>query len=253
MNPLLDRLKVPTLTVLISLILFFLFVKVFGPIPFTINSTVTNKADLFTVDGTGEASGVPSTAEFMVGVTKSGASVTVVQEQVNTATNKIVLELKKLGIGENQIKTSDYTVNPNIDFTSGRQTTTGYTANATISVTLTDSAMANKALDSATANGATTINGVSFVLSDEDKVKLEDDARMEAIKEAKEKAAKISQQAGIRLGKIVNVYVSSPERPVMYEKMSVSNAGGGAPQPDTQLQPGENKVSVSVSLSYETL
>lgn len=253
MNPLVDRLKVPTLTVLISLILFFLFVKLFGPIPFTINSIVTNKADLFTVDGTGEASGVPSTAGFMVGVTKTGTSVTAVQEQVNTATNKIVMELKKLGIGEKEIKTSDYTVNPNMDFTSGRQTTTGYTASTTISVTLSDSALANKALDSATANGATTINGISFVLSDEDKVKLEDKARLEAIKEAKEKAQKISQQAGIRLGKIVNVYVSSPERPVMYDKMSVSNAGGGAPEEETQLQPGENKVSVSVSLSYETL
>jgi hypothetical protein len=253
MNPLLDRLKVPTLIILISLALFFLFVKIFGPIPFTINSIVTNKADLFTVDGSGEASGVPSTAEFMVGVTKTGASVTVVQEQVNTTTNKIVAELKKLGIGKNEIKTSDYSVNPNIDYNSGRQTTTGYTVSTTISVTLSDSALANKALDSATANGATTINGVSFVLSDEDKIKLEDEARMEAIKEAKERAQKISHQAGIRLGKIVNVYVSSPERPMMFDKMSVSNAGGGAPEPETQLQPGENKVSVSVSLSYETL
>jgi len=134
MQPVLDQVKVPVLTVLISLTLFFLFVRIFGPIPFTITSVVTNKVDLFTIEGTGEASGVPSTAEFSVGVSKTGSTVVAVQEQVNLATNKIVEELKKLGINDKEIKTSDYAVTPNIDYTSSRQTTTGYTVNSTINV-----------------------------------------------------------------------------------------------------------------------
>lgn len=253
MPSLLDRLKIPTLTVLISLILFFLFVKLFGPIPFSVNSIVTNKADLFTVEGTGEASGVPNTAQFSVGVMKTGATVTATQDEVNTAANKIVTELKKLGIDQKDIKTSDYSVNPNIDYNSGKQTTTGYTVSAMINVSLKDASKANKALDTATANGATTINGVSFVLSDEDKIKLEDMAREEAIRKAKEQAQKISQQAGIRLGRIVNVYVNPSSGPIIYDKMGL---GGGVPREasvPTQLQPGENKVTITVSLSYETL
>lgn len=254
MNSLLDRLKVPVLTVLISLILFFVFVKVFGPIPFSVNSIVTNKADLFTVEGRGEASGVPNTAQFSVGVTKTAASVTAAQEEVNTASNKIVAELKKLDIDEKDIKTSDYTINPNIDYTAGKQNTTGYTVSATISVSLKEASNANKALDTATASGATTVNGVTFVLSDEDKEKLEDQARKEAIQKAKDQAIKISGQAGIRLGKIVNVYVSPISGPMAYDKMAVSNEMSRTePAVPTQLEPGENKVVIMVSLSYETL
>lgn len=252
MPGLLDRLKVPVLTVLISLILFFAFVKLFGPIPFSVNSITTEKSELFTVDGTGEAVGKPDTAEFTVGVTKTGSTVEDTQTQTNTAVNKVIAALKEQGIDEKDIKTENYNVNPNVDFSSGKQSTTGYTVNTNITVTVQDASKANTALDAATANGANVVNGVSFTLNDDEKKKLEDQARAEAIKKAKEQAVTISQQAGIKLGRVINVTVNPTQPgPIMYDKaLSVGQAAPAAP---TQLQPGENKVTVTVTLSYETL
>lgn len=252
MSSLLSQLKVPVLTVFIALLLFFGFTKLFGPIPFAVNSVTTSKTDLFTVDGTGKATGVPDTAQFSVGVNKQAPTVQQAQDQVNSAVNKISDDLKKLGVAENDIQTTNYSVNPNIDFTSGNQTTTGYTVNATIEVKVKDTNLANKALDAATANGANVVNGVSFGLNDDEQAKLEEQARGEAIKNAKAKAESIARQAGIRLGRIVNVTVNptSEPRPVV-EKMSLAqSADTGAP---TQLQQGSNDVNVTVSLSYETL
>lgn len=252
MPSLFERLKVPVLTVLISLILFFVTVKLFGPIPFTVTSIVTNKADLFSVTGTGEASGVPDSAQFTVGVTKTGPTVEGTQNQVNQAANKITSELKKMGIADKDIKTTDYNVSPNIDYTSGKQNTTGYSVSVNMQITLKDAAKANQALDTATENGANVVNGVSFILNDEEKIKLEDQARAIAIKNAKEQATKIANQSGIRLGRLINVSVNPSTGPIMFDKMAASpvGLGGGAP---TELQPGENKVSVTVTLSYETL
>lgn len=253
MSTLWSQLKIPVLTVFISLLLFFGFVKFLGPIPFSVNSISTMKSDSFTVQGVGEATGIPETAQFSVGVTKTATTVEVAQEQTNTAMNTIIEELKKLGIEEKDIKTSNYNVNPNIDFQSGTQRTTGYTVSANLDVTIRDTDKANQALDAATKSGANVVNGVNFVLSDEDKQKLEEEARKEAIKNAKEKAESIANDVGIKLGKIINVAINQ-DSPVMPfdAKLETANVarGGGT---DTQLQPGENKVTVTVSLSYETL
>jgi len=250
---LLDRLKIPVLTVFISLLLFFVFVKLFGPIPFTVNSINTEKSDMFTVDGTGEATGKPDTAQFTVGVTKTGPAVEDTQSQTNAAVNKVISALKAQGIEDKDIKTDDYSVNPNLDFSTGSQRTNGYTVSTNITVKIKDSDKASAALDAATKNGANIVNGVSFTINDDEREKLEDQARADAIKEAKEQATKISKQAGIRLGRVTNIIVNpTTPGPIMYDK--AMNAGGEVARSDaTQLQPGENKVTVSVTLFYETL
>jgi uncharacterized protein YggE len=250
MSNVLERLKFPALLILISILL----LKIFGPIPLTITSTVSNNAEMFTATGTGEATGTPKTASFSVGVTKTGDTVESTQDQVNTIVTKVTTALKGQGIDEKDIKTEQYSINPNIDYTDSRQTTTGYTVSTSITVTLKDAKKANAALDASTKAGANILNNVSFILSDEDREKLEDQAREKAIKEAKKKAEKISSQAGISLGKVIGIYEASPEDPMAYDR-ATSNMAAGAKEvmAPTQLEAGENKVTVTVTLSYETL
>lgn len=208
---------------------------------------------MFTVDGTGEATGKPDTAQFTVGVTKTGSSVDETQSQTNTAVNKVVAALKAVGIDEKDIKTDDYSVNPNVDFSTGSQRTSGYTVSTNITVKIKDANKANSALDAATKNGANIVNGVSFTLNDDERKKLENQARADAIKDAKDQAAVISKQAGIRLGRVTNIVVNpTTPGPIMYDK-AMNAAGQSAPEDTTQLQPGENKVTVTVTLYYETL
>jgi uncharacterized protein YggE len=96
------------------------------------------------------------------------------------------------------------------------------------------------------------VNGVSFVLNDDEQQKLEEQARGEAIKNAKEKAESIAAQAGIKLGRIINVTVNPTTQPQpVVEKMSFARAADSSAP--TQLQKGSNDVTVTVSLSYETL
>ncbi|MBI5044506.1 MAG: SIMPL domain-containing protein [Candidatus Levybacteria bacterium] len=253
MNDIFKQVKTPvliTVSVVLSLIV---VTKIFGPIPFSVTSTVTSNADLFTVEGTGEATGTPDKASFVVGVTKTASTVEQAQNDTNKAVNAIISSLKKLGISDKDIKSTDYNVNPNIDYSDGKQSTTGYTVSTNITVTLKDANKANQALDTATGSGANVITGVNFTLNDDEKEKLEDKARMTAIKNAKAKAQKIAGQAGIKLGKIVSIsFGQNTPGPIMYDKMTAQNAQDRISEP-TQLQPGENKVSITVYLSYETL
>lgn len=245
-----QNLKAPLLTILFIFLGLFLYTKFAGPIPFSVNSITTTKTNLFNVSGTGKATGIPDTAALSIGVTKTAVTVADAQNQTNTAANKIIEDLKKLRIAEKDIKTTNYSVSPNYDYSRGAQTITGYTVAQSISVNIAPIDIANKAIDAATADGANMVGGITFTFSDKTKKDLENKARTQAVKMAKEKAENLAKAAGIKLGKIVDVQESGnfEPRPIMMQAL-----GGGEKTAVTQLQPGENSITTNISLFYETL
>jgi uncharacterized protein len=253
-NDRMKEFKTALFTTIAILVVFFLYTKFTGPIPFSVNSVTTAKTNLFSVSGTGKATGIPDTAQISIGVTKTALTVSDAQNQTNTAANKIIEDLKKLGIEEKNIKTTDYNVSPNYNYGREVQNITGYTITQTLAVKISPIDIASKAIDAATLDGANLVNGVTFTFNDKTKKDLENKARTEAVKMAKEKAQNLSTATGIRLGKIVDVQESSgyTPRPVMMmasKAMEDNNSGAGA----TQLAPGENSVTIDITLSYETL
>ncbi|KKQ29062.1 MAG: hypothetical protein US43_C0009G0009 [Candidatus Levybacteria bacterium GW2011_GWA1_37_16] len=235
-------------TTIAILIVFFFYTKFAGPIPFSVNSVQTTKTNLFTASGTGKATGIPDTAQISIGVTKTASTVAAAQEQANSAANKIIKDLERLGIAEKNIKTTNYSINPNYDFARGGQNITGYTVTQTLEVEVTPIDVANKAIDVATADGANLVGGINFTFNDKTKKDLEDKSRNEAVRMAKEKAQSLAKVTGIRLGKIVDVQESNGFEPRPFAIQSLEGKSA-----DTQLQPGENTITIDVTLSYETL
>ncbi len=279
----LHQLKIPFLSVLFFFLCFYVFSKIFGPIPFYIQSVTTDKQDLFTVDGTGNATVVPETAQISLGVSKTTATVQDAQKQVNEIANKLTSDLKALGIADKDIKTTNYSSYPlygpilpmsaqSGDETSGSvqsgetaagpvtsdiampmrpPSSQGYTVTEDINVTSKSTDIANKVLDLAPKDGANVIGGIQFVLTDEEQQALESQARTQAIQNAKQKAQSIASEAGLRLGKLVNIQ----ESPSGYPGPIMYSAAKTAPDQNSQtsVNPGQNSITVTVTLSYETL
>jgi uncharacterized protein len=243
--------KTALFTTIAILLVFFLYTKFAGPIPFSVNSVQTTKTNLFTASGTGKATGIPDMAQLSIGITKTASTVTDAQNQTNSAANKIIEDLKKLGIQEKNIKTTDYSINPNYDYGRGGQNITGYTVTQTLEADISPIDIANKAIDAATLDGANLVNGATFTFSDKTKKDLENKARIEAVNAAKEKASSLAGAAGIRLGKIIDVQETNgyTPRPVFMMAKGAADSNSAAP---TQLQPGENSVTIDITLSYET-
>jgi len=242
-----QSIKTPLLTILFIFLGFFLYTKLFGPIPFSVNSITTTKANLFSVAGIGKATGIPDTAQISIGVTKTASTVADAQNQTNTAANKITENFKQLGIPEKNIKTTNYSVNPNYDFNRGEQNVIGYTVTQTLEVKSSIDTF-NKVIDAATANGANLVGGVNFTFNEKTKKELENKARVDAVEMAKEKAESLAKATGIKLGRIVDVQESGnfePKPLMMMETLETKSA-------DTQIQPGENSITINIILSYET-
>lgn len=240
--------------IIIAIILFFLclfiYTKLAGPIPFFVNSIQTTKTSFFQAEGTGKAAGVPDIAKISFGVTINSVTVSDAQNQVNSNINSILKSLKELSIEEKDIKTTNYSVYPNYNYSETRQQITGYTVAQNIDVEIKRIDKVNKAVDAITANGGNLVGQISFDFDKTTRKKLEDQARREAVDEAREKAQSLAKASGINLGKIINVEETTNNRPI---PIFADSAGrGGAPaEKATEITPGQSSIQITVTLSYE--
>lgn len=227
----------------------FIYTKLAGPIPFLVNNYTTTKTDSFQTQGQGSASAAPDEVTISFGVTKSATTVADAQNQTNTAIEDILNNLKKLGVSDKDLKTTNYSVNPDYNY-NGRQKISGYTVTQNIDLKLKNIKDTNEAIDTITANGANLVGQIQFGFTDQSKAKLEEIARKEAVGDAKQKAESLAKTAGIRLGKIINVLEesNSQPRPIFLE----SAKAGTIELPTTNVTPGENSVNITATLTYQT-
>lgn len=237
--------------VIIFFLSLFAFIKLVGPIPFSVSSITTEKSDFFTVTGQGKVTVTPDIAIVSVGVASQGTSVKLAQKDLNTKMDAITKAVKQLGIDAKDIKTSNYSINPRYDYQSSTQRIIGYDANSSLTIKVRDMDKTNDVVDKATLNGANQVDGISFDV--DDRAKSENEARVLAVADAKKKAELAAKTVGFTLGTIVNysegVNNGGPIPRMMYAKTAME-AGSDQTVPST-IEPGSNEIIIQVSLSYQ--
>lgn len=241
--------------VVIFFLLLFVYTKLAGPIPFTVNNINTLNSIPFEVTGTGKASAAPDKAVINMGVTQTGATVAEAQAKTNQSATQITNSLKGLGVEEKDIKTTNYSVNPNYaNLTIGdNQRITGYTVTQNFEVEVPID-QANAVVDAATAGGANLVGGITFTLDDETEIKLKNQAREEAVIKAKASAQGLAKASGIKLGNVINVRETFggeyPMTVMARDAVAMDSKLEAAP---TTITPGENNIEVTVVLTYQVL
>jgi uncharacterized protein YggE len=236
-------------------IIFFFFLLLFvyskwGPaVPF---STLTQtRGEPFIVQGTGKTTATADIAKVDLGIQETGSNLKEVQDSVNKKSQTLTAGIKKLGIAEKDIKTSYYNAYPQYDYSSSVKRITGYRVSTGYEITVRDFTKINELIASATNLGANSIGDVNFSLSDDIKNQKLQEAREQAVSEAKNKASGLAKAAGITLGKIINVSEVSPSND---RALMLPASGGGTeekPATPPSVQPGTTEINVVISLSYE--
>ncbi|HLL60361.1 MAG TPA: SIMPL domain-containing protein [Candidatus Nitrosocosmicus sp.] len=235
---------------LIILTGFFLYSQ-FGPgLPLSVMSTVSTKESLFSSTGEGRVSAIPDQAVIRLGMQINTPSIANGQEQINKTVNELLDKLKSMGIDKKDIKTENYSINPNYDRDPNRAS--GYNINTNVVVTVRDLTKLNSVIDTATATGLNSIGGIEFTLSDDKKSQMLEQARRQAVQEAKNKANSLSRASGIKLGRIINVEENNNQYNPPVMMMKAEDARSNAAVSNTQIEPGSTDIVLSVTLSYET-
>lgn len=216
-----------------------------------------------TVSGEGEVLAVPDIASFSFTVMETMSTVAAAQEAATKKTNDAIAFLKSEGIEEKDIKTLAYNVYPEYEYQNavcplgasycppGRQVLKGYQVSQTVEVKVRDTDTVGELLTGIGGIGVQSVSGVLFTLDDEDAVR--EEARAEAIADAKEKAERLAKDLGVRLVRVTNFFENNGPEPYPYYGRGgdafATVAEKGAVLPE--LPPGENKFISTVTITYE--
>ncbi len=219
------------------------------------------------VTGEAEVVSIPDVATFSFTVSADAANVSSAQEVVTQKMDAVLDALKNLGVEDKDIKTTNYSVYPKYTYPSSapvicsptycppspptRQVQDGYTASHDVTVKVRDTEKAGDAVAQVGASGATNISSVSFTVDDPDQ--LIQQARVEAIADAKAKAEVLADELGVRLVRVVSFYDNQPGYPMpMYAEAGMSRDMVEVKNVTPATLPaGENKFSTTVTVTYE--
>lgn len=208
-----------------------------------------------TVSGQGEVYAKPDLA--LTSFSVQTESNTVAQAMsINTKNmNGVIEAMKKAGVREEDLKTTNFNIYPLYDYLressiypSGKRVLRGYEIIQSLQVKIRDLDKVGQIIQAATEAGANQVGNLQFTIDQAEE--LEEQARAEAIEEAKDKAEELADQLGVDLVRIIgfNEGVQSARFYAM-EQTAYSMDGGGGITPD--IETGENKVEILVNITYE--
>lgn len=206
--------------------------------------------DVITVSGHARATTKPDLAKVDLGMYSEGDSVSAVQSGNTKKMNDIIDALKKLGLKSEDIQTSNYTLQPKIDWSAGKQNIVGYTLSQAVTLKVRDLNRVGEVIERAVALGANQVNGVQFTI--DDPTTLLDQARLDAIQDARTKAGALATALDLHLIKVVTFSESGSGIPSPYPY----GIGGGAGMMEAKavapsVQPGSLDVDMNVSVTFE--
>jgi len=198
------------------------------------------------VAGSGKITVVPDMATVSLGVNVQKETAKGAREAGAAAMTKVIAAIKALGIDDKDITTSMVSLGPVYDYQSNVQKIIGYQLQNTVSVTVRDLTKVSDVLDDSVAAGGTTVNGVSFDVSD--RTAAEAKAREAAMFDAKAKADTLSKAAGVAIVGVASIS-ETVSTPIWYSpEMSV--AAGAREDASTPVMPGSTDITITVQVSY---
>ncbi len=241
-----------TSTIIFFFVVLFIFmvaVKLLN-ISFPVSVTTSNQSQELSVVGEGKVEVVPDTAKIDVGVSVQNVQTAeAAQTEIDEVNNAIIQAMADLGIDKSNIQTSNYSIYPSYDYSSGTERQDGYDGNVTVSIKTEDVAQVSQVIEAATTAGANQVQGTSFQVASPEEYRAQ--ARNKAIENAKQQAQELADSLGIKLGKVVNVVEHSQTSggPVPMYAVAESRALGGGGGPS--IQPGSQEITSVVTLYFE--
>jgi uncharacterized protein YggE len=196
----------------------------------------------------GEVTRAPDVVSISAGVVTQSARASDAMAENARRMAATVTALRKAGVADRDIRTSAINLSPQYRYGENvPPTITGYQASNQVEVRFRDVSRAGSVLDALVAVGANQINGPTFGLDKPEEAL--DEARGKAVQTARARAELYAKAAGLRVKRIVAISEGggfAPQPPIVVQSMRAKAVAS-----DTPIEPGEQKLNVTVSVSFE--
>jgi hypothetical protein len=203
------------------------------------------------VSGHSDRMADPDTAYVSLAVVTRDKSPKQAAEMNARAAQAVTNAVTAIGIAKKDIQTQGYSLQPWINYTKrGGEKQLGYVARNTVGVTVRDIKKVGDVMDAGTRAGANSVEGLSFAIGDDAKVRRE--VLAAAVENAREKAQAVAKAAGVKLGAPVSIEESGgylgPMGPAM--EAPVASRAKGQAYPKTPVAPGQLEVTCNVDTTF---
>lgn len=201
------------------------------------------------VSATGEVTRVPDLAIISAGVQTLQPTATAAIEENATRMERVRAALRRAGIEDKDIQTSNISLNPEYQYDQNRPPRlTGYRASNTVNIKFRDLKRTGTILDALVAEGANQISGPNLTI-DKPEAAL-DEARSKAIANGRARADLYARALGMRVARLISVsegsgYNVPPPMPMVM--MAEARSGDAS----SKIDPGTQQLQVNVSMSFE--
>jgi uncharacterized protein YggE len=198
-----------------------------------------------TVSGNGVISVTPDVADIVIGVMAQKPTVAEAQSAAATSMTSVVAAIKKSGVADKDIVTTNVSLSPVYDYSStgAAPRLVGYQFSNTVRVTVRDTRKIAAVIDDSVAAGATSVSGISFRVGDPKSIQTQ--ARQAAMADARAKADALTAAAGVSIKGVATITeTTSQPSPVYYGAMDAAKSAS------TPIQTGTTEVSVQVTVTY---
>jgi uncharacterized protein YggE len=152
--------------------------------------------------------------------------------------------LAKTGVPAEAIRTTGYSLQPDLEYINGRSRVKGYIVRNQVEVRVDDLQKLASVLDSTGSSGATSMAGLRFDLKDRSSI--ERDALRLAVQDAMGRARSIAAGANAQLGPIVRIEEQGDFGPPVMQTMTAMRMEAKA---ETPISPGELEIRAQVTLT----
>ncbi|MCX7289292.1 MAG: SIMPL domain-containing protein [Rhodobacterales bacterium] len=201
-------------------------------------------AAMIVVTGTGTVEAAPDIATLSIGVTTQGDTAAAALAANSAAVAAVMARLTASGIEARDMQTSNLSLFPVwSDPSVSTPQATVFSASNQLTVRVRSLDTLGVVLDAAVTDGANTLNGLTFGMSDPEPAL--DAARKEAVAAARVRAELLATAEGLKLGRIVTISEAGASTdPVPMFRADAS----ASPVP---VAGGELGLSASVTIQYE--
>ncbi len=205
-----------------------------GPvIDLTVSETVETKPDI---------------ATFSTGVQTMAPTASEAVRQNNVQMASVVDRLKKLGIADKDIQTTQISLNQQFDYRDGQQVFKGFQASNMVNAKLRDLKKLGTFLDALAVDGATSFNGPTFGIDDDSTFR--EAARDKVWATAMTRAKSMARKAGYTDVLVLRVE-ETDNQGGGYQPMPMIARAMDASEKSTPIAPGELSVGSTISFTFE--
>ena len=209
---------------------------------------------IINVSATGDTSIAPDLAFLTVSVLREAPTAREALDANTMAMTDVLSAMKASGVAERDLQTSGFSINPIIVYPRAEDTQsppkiTGYQVSNGLTVRVRDLAKLGEIIDQSVTLGVNA--GTSITFGNDNPAEAIKAARIEAMKEALDKAKTLVEAGGAKLGKIISINESSnqPQPMMMQARMEMDSA---APK-SVPIAAGESSYSVNVNVAFEII